>query len=586
MADLDLSLLEHETLERLMDQQVIGRPLTSLNDFDIDKLMGAIYKWVDDTNIELAAISGGGGGPMATTDLTDVGGPVNSPLGLVKLNSLGNLGLGTATPSAKLEVYGSLKVVDGTQGSGRVLFSDADGLASWQSLPAVPVPPIRVTYTGTLVTPLKIVPDFGTISIPAGTASGAVDYTVDPDSIAIRGLVYRESSSGVALGPGLESLTLDNVTAITGGTLRISDALELQSFSAPNLETITATGVESANILAGSVSFSNVPSLATLNLPSLKYLGVNLLEITNSMISSFSLPSLEVATAALYVPSSAATVSLNNLTLAESVNVQSNSNILSLNLPSLTAGGVGVSDCSSLSELNLPLLAKGFLYAASCPLISEVDLSLFVNGPIGIVALPSLTSVLLPVLQTSNQIQFDSNISLPALSFPSLQSGTISINGNAVLSLVLFPVLQTAYSLTINGNPSLAALSFPSLQQAISNNMFDGNTALVSLSFPAMQFWQGDSLIGNDNTILSSITIGIIGTLKKAPQIISFVNAALSQSTVDDMLALLVSLDGTNGTTLFTGSVYLSGGTSSSPSVAGLADKLILEGRGCFVSVN
>ena len=45
----------------------------------------------------------------------------------------GAVGIGTTTPSEKLEVSGSIKMVDGTQGSGKVLTSDASGKASWQT---------------------------------------------------------------------------------------------------------------------------------------------------------------------------------------------------------------------------------------------------------------------------------------------------------------------------------------------------------------------------------------------------------------------------------------------------------------------
>ncbi len=48
------------------------------------------------------------------------------------LRSSGNVGIGTDTPTAKLEVAGALKIVDGSQGTGKVLTSDASGLASWQ----------------------------------------------------------------------------------------------------------------------------------------------------------------------------------------------------------------------------------------------------------------------------------------------------------------------------------------------------------------------------------------------------------------------------------------------------------------------
>ncbi len=47
----------------------------------------------------------------------------------------GNVGinLGTAAPTAALHIAGSLRVVDGTQGAGKVLTSDASGNATWAS---------------------------------------------------------------------------------------------------------------------------------------------------------------------------------------------------------------------------------------------------------------------------------------------------------------------------------------------------------------------------------------------------------------------------------------------------------------------
>lgn len=48
----------------------------------------------------------------------------------------GNLGIGNINPAAKLDILGNIKITDGTQGSGKVLISDANGLASWQTIPA------------------------------------------------------------------------------------------------------------------------------------------------------------------------------------------------------------------------------------------------------------------------------------------------------------------------------------------------------------------------------------------------------------------------------------------------------------------
>ena len=57
--------------------------------------------------------------------------PTEEP-GMV-LTSTGNLGVGNVAPIAKLDVAGNVKITDGTQGAGKLLVSDANGLASWQT---------------------------------------------------------------------------------------------------------------------------------------------------------------------------------------------------------------------------------------------------------------------------------------------------------------------------------------------------------------------------------------------------------------------------------------------------------------------
>jgi len=43
----------------------------------------------------------------------------------------GNVGIGTTNPGAKLEVAGQIKITGGSPGAGKVLTSDASGLATW-----------------------------------------------------------------------------------------------------------------------------------------------------------------------------------------------------------------------------------------------------------------------------------------------------------------------------------------------------------------------------------------------------------------------------------------------------------------------
>jgi len=49
-----------------------------------------------------------------------------------------NVGIGTATPGAKLDVAGTIKITDGSQGAGKILTSDANGLATWATPAAAP----------------------------------------------------------------------------------------------------------------------------------------------------------------------------------------------------------------------------------------------------------------------------------------------------------------------------------------------------------------------------------------------------------------------------------------------------------------
>ncbi len=49
-------------------------------------------------------------------------------------NTNSRLGIGTSTPSAAVDINGQLKISGGTPGLGKVLVSDAAGLASWQNI--------------------------------------------------------------------------------------------------------------------------------------------------------------------------------------------------------------------------------------------------------------------------------------------------------------------------------------------------------------------------------------------------------------------------------------------------------------------
>lgn len=63
-------------------------------------------------------------------------------------NTTDSIGIGTNSPTAKLHVNGDIKITDGSQGDGKVLTSDANGLASWQNAPFATTDRILVRFEG------------------------------------------------------------------------------------------------------------------------------------------------------------------------------------------------------------------------------------------------------------------------------------------------------------------------------------------------------------------------------------------------------------------------------------------------------
>ena len=55
----------------------------------------------------------------------------------LRIKDNGNVGIGTITPSEKLEISGKIKITDGSQATGRVLVSNATGVGTWTQTSAI-----------------------------------------------------------------------------------------------------------------------------------------------------------------------------------------------------------------------------------------------------------------------------------------------------------------------------------------------------------------------------------------------------------------------------------------------------------------
>ncbi len=153
---------------------------------------------------------------------SDISSRVNDSL--FTMLRFGNIGIGTKIPAAKLDVIGNLKITDGTQGAGKVLTSNASGLASWQdpgnpeafsaigTAPAISNFQLIATGVQTKVTVVNVEErDDGNIFDPAitrATISSEGWYHLDVSlnySLAEAGVynvtVNKFSAAGASLGP-------------------------------------------------------------------------------------------------------------------------------------------------------------------------------------------------------------------------------------------------------------------------------------------------------------------------------------------------------------------------------------------------
>ncbi len=87
----------------------------------------------------------------------------------------GRVGIGTATPTARLDIAGNIKITDGTQGPGKLLTSDSNGLATWQPNTA-PAHYIGESYGGGIVFWVDSTRQHGLIAAASDQSTGAQWY--------------------------------------------------------------------------------------------------------------------------------------------------------------------------------------------------------------------------------------------------------------------------------------------------------------------------------------------------------------------------------------------------------------------------
>lgn len=182
---------------------------------------------------------------------------------------MGNVGIGTSNPSTKLDVLGDFKLVDGSQGFGKVLTSDANGKANWQPLPTSSGSIVGQYYVqGTTSTSIGAgstanVPGMTlTITVPAGTTQTLL-FTING---------YMITSSGSGAGQGVFSL-FQNGTKISSAYASCGDGGSL--INLPHPTTFLKAVTLSAGTYTFLVKYTSWANTGIVNYNPTNYLGYN-----------------------------------------------------------------------------------------------------------------------------------------------------------------------------------------------------------------------------------------------------------------------------------------------------------------------
>ncbi len=152
----------------------------------------------------------------------------------------GYVGINDPSPVARLSVNGDIKIKDGTQAVGRVLTSDANGVASWQANPSSPF----------LVSGGNIYYSAGNVGINTSTPNGRLQFS---NVISNRGIVLYENANNEHqyYGFGVNSNTLRYQVGTSGNHVFYAS---INSTTSKELFKIASNGNINA---AGVISFTS-----------------------------------------------------------------------------------------------------------------------------------------------------------------------------------------------------------------------------------------------------------------------------------------------------------------------------------------
>jgi hypothetical protein len=399
----------------------------------------------------------------------------------------------------------------------------------------------------------------------------------------------------VVLGGGVDIASVANLTTV--GLPLLTKTLSGNLVITGSSGKIVALSTPLLNYIYGSLNLNKT----TFNLSLVTYIGAGF-HVTECPGTSVNFPVLGYVGERFDIDDcpNITSISAPNLSSCSASHITNCNSLTSINLASLSAVGDGliqIENCSSLTSINLSgcnVSPGGELRLNNLSSLTSLTLNgPLISGPYGLQVdgLPDLTSISTTATTFHMRINVDSSINtgLATLSAPNATDfyfwdyrGEEGSPYPSALTSVIAPATTTLYIRTVNS--SITSLNFPVVTQM--SRLKIVGSLITTLNVSTVINYDVAIEMAN-NTNLTSITLGTIGTLKSIAGSIELINCALNVASVNNLLALLVSLDGTNDTTLYENhTVYLNNGTSSAPTGQGILDVATLTSRGCTVTTN
>lgn len=226
----------------------------------------------------------------------------------------------------------------------------------------------------------------------------------------------------------------------------------------------------------------------------------------------------------------------------------------------LTSGTTGL-EFVNLTGLYIPSSGAYYLNSSSLTSLSFPELLAIQGFNSFEITCPNLTNLNLPKVKYILVLSLTTN-KLTSIDLSSLEYGsTLQITSSTTLQSIDLSSIKRFNTLIIAVLPNLTTVNLGTFATYLGAMDVANNPLLTTFSLPPtiVQINGNINLSGN----------------------------GLLQSSIDNILVKLASLDGTGGTTAYSSkTINLTGGTNSTPSATGLAAKSVLQGRACTVTNN